>query len=190
MNPFTLVTDNKPLEMIWNNPRSKPPARIERWGQRLYPYNYRVEYRILADNPPDYMSRHPLPAKTADSTQAEKVAEECQLHGTAQHTQSNDTGGNQNKDSERPYKRSMPISEKIHGTQSQMTHRTLLYWHNTNKSVVSSLCQPTMTASCEATGSPQPQYYHLDSVMIRGHMSCPNKVHTNYIQMSSVTNRL
>lgn len=59
---FTMVTDHKPLELIWNNPRSKPPARIERWGLRLQPYNLKIEYRKGTDNPADYMSRHPIPA--------------------------------------------------------------------------------------------------------------------------------
>lgn len=61
-HPFTLVTDHKVLEVIWSNLRSKPPARIERWGLRLQPYNLKVEYRKGADNPADYMSRHPLPS--------------------------------------------------------------------------------------------------------------------------------
>ncbi|TKS65153.1 Retrovirus-related Pol polyprotein from transposon 17.6 [Collichthys lucidus] len=59
-HPFILVTDHKALEIIWNNPRSKPLARIERWGLRLQPYNFKVEYRKGADNPADYMSRHPI----------------------------------------------------------------------------------------------------------------------------------
>lgn len=75
-HPFTMVTDHKPLEMIWNNPRSKQPARIERWGLRLQPYDFRVEYRKGADNPADYMSRHPLPVQPTDRTRAAKVAEE------------------------------------------------------------------------------------------------------------------
>lgn len=75
-HPFTMVTDHKPLEMIWNNPRSKQPARIERWGLRLQPYNFRVEYRKGADNPADYMSRHPLPVQSSQNTRASKVAEE------------------------------------------------------------------------------------------------------------------
>ena len=63
-NPFTLVTDRQALEVIWNNPKSKPPARIERWGLRLQPYNFRVEYRKGAENPADYMSRHPIKTPT------------------------------------------------------------------------------------------------------------------------------
>ncbi|XP_051992411.1 uncharacterized protein K02A2.6-like [Xyrauchen texanus] len=57
--PFTLVSDHKPLEWIFNNPKSKPPARIERWCLRLQPYNYTVRYKSGKDNPANYMSRHP-----------------------------------------------------------------------------------------------------------------------------------
>ena len=73
---FTLVTDHKPLEMIWNNPRSKPPARIERWGLRLQPYDFRIVFKKGADNPADYMSRHPMSMQMLEHTRASKVAEE------------------------------------------------------------------------------------------------------------------
>ena len=59
-NPFTLVTDHKALEIICNNPCSKPPARIERWGLRLQPYDLRVGYRKGKENPAEYVSRHPI----------------------------------------------------------------------------------------------------------------------------------
>ena len=42
---FDIITDHKALEAIYNNPRSKPPARIERWMLRLQPYNFRVIYK-------------------------------------------------------------------------------------------------------------------------------------------------
>ena len=32
---FTLFTDCKPVQLIFSNPKSKPPARIERWNLRL-----------------------------------------------------------------------------------------------------------------------------------------------------------
>ena len=32
---FTLVSDHQPLETIFNNPKSKIPARIERWRKYL-----------------------------------------------------------------------------------------------------------------------------------------------------------
>lgn len=78
-----MVMDRKPLELIWNNPRSKPPARIEGWGLRLQPYNFRVEYRKGSDNPADYMSRYLVPTQTP-STRVVKVAEEY-VNFVAQH---------------------------------------------------------------------------------------------------------
>lgn len=82
--PFTMVTDHKALEVIWNNPRSKPPARIERWGLRLQPYDLRVVYRKGTDNPADYMSRHPISIQTGNHTRATTVAEEY-VNFLAQH---------------------------------------------------------------------------------------------------------
>ena len=56
---FTIITDHKPLEVIYGNANSKPSARIERWVLRLQPYKFSVRYRNGKDNPADYMSRHP-----------------------------------------------------------------------------------------------------------------------------------
>jgi hypothetical protein len=36
---FTLVTDHKPLEVIYGSRKAKASARIERWTLRLQPYN-------------------------------------------------------------------------------------------------------------------------------------------------------
>ena len=73
--PFTVVTDHKPLEPLYNDPRSKPPARIEQWALKLQPYNFTVMYRAGKDNPADYMSRHPS-ITTQQSSREAKVAEE------------------------------------------------------------------------------------------------------------------
>ena len=54
---FTVISDHKPLEFIWQ--KARPPLWIERWGLRLQPYNMVIKYRPGADNPADYMSRHP-----------------------------------------------------------------------------------------------------------------------------------
>ena len=62
--PFILVTDHKPLELILQNPSSKPPARIERWNLRLQQYNFSITYRPGKDNPSDYLSRHPITTNT------------------------------------------------------------------------------------------------------------------------------
>ena len=41
---FTLITDCKPVELILNNPQSRPPARIERWNLRLQDYDFDISY--------------------------------------------------------------------------------------------------------------------------------------------------
>jgi hypothetical protein len=61
---FTLVSDHQPLETIFNNPKSKIPARIERWRLRLQQYNFNVKYKPGKSNAADYMSRHPYMKST------------------------------------------------------------------------------------------------------------------------------
>ena len=73
--PVTVITDHKPLLAIYNNPRSKPPARIERWTLRLQPYQVTVVYEQGEGNPADYMSRHPEKS-TLSSSRQQRVAEE------------------------------------------------------------------------------------------------------------------
>ena len=53
---FVLVTDHKPLETIYS-PKSKPPARIERWALRLQPYRFKVVYKPGPQNAADSLSR-------------------------------------------------------------------------------------------------------------------------------------
>ena len=52
--PFTLYTDHKSLALIYANPVSKPPARIERWLLRLQQYDFDVVYKAGKDNPADF----------------------------------------------------------------------------------------------------------------------------------------
>ncbi len=59
--PFQVTTDHKPLETIFNNPTCKATARVERLQLRLQPYKTKVVYKPGANNPADYMSRHPDP---------------------------------------------------------------------------------------------------------------------------------
>ena len=72
--PVTVYTDHKALVYIYGNMRSKPSARIERWAMRLQPYDATVLYQAGADNPADYLSRHPT--YSGPSSREEKIAEE------------------------------------------------------------------------------------------------------------------
>lgn len=53
---FELVTDHKPLEVIFGT-KSKPCARIERWVLRLQSYRYKVVYKSGKSNIADPLSR-------------------------------------------------------------------------------------------------------------------------------------
>ena len=57
---FKVITNHKPLLALFNNPSSKPSARIERWLMELQQYRFTVEYRPGASNPADYALRHPV----------------------------------------------------------------------------------------------------------------------------------
>ena len=57
--PFTLFTDHKPLEIIYD-PKSKPPPRIERWVLPLQPYQFTIVNMAGKTNPADVLSRLPL----------------------------------------------------------------------------------------------------------------------------------
>eukprot|EP00794_Sanderia_malayensis_P005113 gene5112-biopygen4171 len=70
---FTLITDHKPLEVIYGSATSKPSARIERWVLRLQPYAFNIQYRRGSENAADYLSRHPF---RKGEKQQEKFAEE------------------------------------------------------------------------------------------------------------------
>ena len=66
---FTLVTDYKPLELIYRNPKSRPSARLERWCLRLQDYTFQVKYQTGPANPSDYLSRHPLTTRPDNKQQ-------------------------------------------------------------------------------------------------------------------------
>ena len=57
---FRLITDHKPLETIYGNPRSKTSALIERWVVRLQQYEFKVIYKPGTTNLADYLSRRPI----------------------------------------------------------------------------------------------------------------------------------
>ena len=56
---FTLITDHKPLESIFNNVKKIHNARLERFRLRLNTYNFKVKYRKASEMISDYCSRHP-----------------------------------------------------------------------------------------------------------------------------------
>lgn len=56
---FIVVTDHKPLLPMFNNPTSKPPARIEKWILNLQQYRFQIQYEPGKNNPADFPSRHP-----------------------------------------------------------------------------------------------------------------------------------
>ena len=53
---FTLLTDHKPLEVIYST-SSRTSARIERWVLRLQPYKFTVQYVPGKQNIADPLSR-------------------------------------------------------------------------------------------------------------------------------------
>ena len=55
---FILFTDRKDLSVIFS-PKSKPPARIERWVLCLQQYEFDVKHRKGEDNPADVLARMP-----------------------------------------------------------------------------------------------------------------------------------
>ena len=56
---FNLITDHEPLEVIYEKRTAKACARIERWILRLQPYTFKIVYKSGAENPANYLSRHP-----------------------------------------------------------------------------------------------------------------------------------
>ena len=70
---FSVISDHKPLEVIFNKLKNNIPARIERWILRLQQYNFKVQYQKGSNNPADYLSRSP--SKIQD-TKLENIADE------------------------------------------------------------------------------------------------------------------
>ena len=72
---FTLKTDCKPVQLILNNPKSQPLARIDRWNLRLQDYDYEVSYTQGLNNPSDFLSCH-LPVNvTSERQHFQSIAE-------------------------------------------------------------------------------------------------------------------
>ena len=57
---FNLIVDNKAIELIYSNPKSKPSARLERWGLRLLPFSFKIRHEPGESNIADYFSRNAI----------------------------------------------------------------------------------------------------------------------------------
>ena len=71
---FTLITDCKPIEMILNNPASKPPAHIARWYLCIQEFDFTVQHIKGTENPSDFLSRHVTHWPTVNNSKYETVA--------------------------------------------------------------------------------------------------------------------
>ena len=56
---FTLVTDNRAVQLIFGPSSARPPARIERWALRLSQFDYTIVHRAGSSNIADFFSRQP-----------------------------------------------------------------------------------------------------------------------------------
>ena len=57
---FKLTTDNRAVQLIFENPKSNPPLRIRRMALRLMSYNFIIKHKPGSENIADFLSRHPL----------------------------------------------------------------------------------------------------------------------------------
>ena len=71
---FKLITDNRAVQLIYSNPNSKPPARIERWALRLVNFDFEIIHKPGNSNIADYLSRHPSHGEDSE-TDLENEAE-------------------------------------------------------------------------------------------------------------------
>jgi len=65
---FKLYSDAKAIVFIYGGKGHKSPARIERWGLRLLPYDFEIVHTQGDGNPADYLSRHPVTKRKSENT--------------------------------------------------------------------------------------------------------------------------
>ena len=70
---FIVITDHKPLEVIYNSKTHNPPPRIQRWLMKLQPDVFTVKYEPGANNAADLLSRSPV---ESTKQERESVADE------------------------------------------------------------------------------------------------------------------
>ena len=88
-NDYTLVwwtihpPHCKPVELILNNAKSRPSARIERWNPRLQEYPFTTVHTKGQNNPSDLLSQHPCPEVShAEERSAERYVDFIANHST------------------------------------------------------------------------------------------------------------
>ena len=64
---FKLITDNRAVQLIFENPKSNPPLRIRRMALRLMSYNFTIKHKPGSENIADVLSRHPLESSKEDN---------------------------------------------------------------------------------------------------------------------------
>lgn len=69
---FRLVTDNRAVQLIFNNTACRPPARIERWALRLSQFDFNIIHRPGISNVADYFSRQPVGSNESKEESSEK----------------------------------------------------------------------------------------------------------------------
>ena len=61
---FKMVTDHKPLEGVFNRPTHATSIQVQRIVNRMFDYDFVVEYQPGKENISDYTSRHSMPLQT------------------------------------------------------------------------------------------------------------------------------
>ena len=137
----TLITDHKLLEVIYDQRNTKTSARIERWVLRLQPYTFRIIYKSDANNPADYLSRHPT-------------------HVSKHKTQEKMTEQYVNFVTKNSVPKALTLKEIIDATNSDVTFATLRDAVKTNK-WNSPIVRPFKAVNNELTST-------TDGVVLRG----------------------
>jgi len=70
---FKIITDCRAAELIYKNPLSKPPVRIQRWAMRLSPFHYEILHQSGKTNIADYLSRKPTGPAEIDAALEHQV---------------------------------------------------------------------------------------------------------------------
>lgn len=80
---FKLITDNRAIQIIFSNSKSKPPLRLERWALRMMDFDFEIIHKPGEYNIADYMSRNPHETvETGNLNDAERYINFVANHAT------------------------------------------------------------------------------------------------------------